>query len=312
MHSASLVPCFGRCFGFALVLAAMSGTATAQNTGAATAKKDTAKQEEPKKAEGVLRPTISEVLFIVPKGSEGDANGDGVRSATGDEFVEIYNPHDKPIQLKGYRLTDGTPASAKKNPPKTDKQDDANKSKDGQSEEREHVPFEFVFPEFELGAGQVAVVFNGFESNLTGEFGTSAKAAKANDKFHGAFVFNAAMTTQYAAFSNTHDLVQLVSPEGDAVETVTWDYRDSDKGGKNAKKNDQNAQQVSDKHGEKSGGTVRILPNMRIGSAQIRTVDGDFVSHVAAKGSVFSPGQFSPEKEAKAGKDESKKSNPDD
>lgn len=311
MKVAPAVTHFARFAGLALATLAVSTSAIAQSTGSA-------KQDDQKKpADGALRPLITEVLFSVPKGTEGDANGDGLRSATGDEFVEIYNPHDKPIQMKGYRLSDGTPATAKKNsgkPEKQEKKDDAGKSKDGQqSEEREHVPFEFVFPEFELGPGQVAVVFNGFESNLTGEIGTASKAAKANDKFHNAFVFNAAMTTQFAAFSNTHDLVQLLSPEGEAVETVTWDYRDNDKSGKNSKnKNDPNAQHVVDKHGEKSGGVVRILPNIRVGSAQILTVEGDFVSHVAAKGAAFSPGEFSPEKDAKKSKDESKKSNPDD
>src|SRR5690606_27204449 len=37
-------------------------------------------------------PQITEVLFNVPSGAKGDANGDGERDATGDEFIEIANP----------------------------------------------------------------------------------------------------------------------------------------------------------------------------------------------------------------------------
>ncbi len=319
--------CYGGRAGVMLAVLVISNSAIAQRTGSSNAAKQ---DDQVEVADGALRPIISEVLFAVPKGSEGDANGDGVRSATGDEFVEIYNPHDKAIQMKGYRLNDGTPAGAKKNsasPSKSEKKEDTGTPKDSNGartdNDREHVPFEFVFPEFELGPGQVAVVFNGFESNLTGEVGTAAKAAKVHEKFHGAFVFNAAMASQYAALSNTHDLVQLVSPEGEAIETVTWDYRDNNKGaggsggGKGSKaKNDPNAQHIVDKRGDKSGGVVRILPNIRLGSAQVTSVDGEFMSHVAAQGAAFSPGEFKPETDvkegAKKGKDASKKSDPDD
>jgi len=52
-----------------------------------------------------LDPIITEVLYAVPT-YEGDANRDGERNATGDEFIELTNPHDTPIQLRGYTLTD--------------------------------------------------------------------------------------------------------------------------------------------------------------------------------------------------------------
>jgi hypothetical protein len=55
-------------------------------------------------------PLITEVLFAVPTGeTDGDADQSGTRSATGDEFIELINPHTKPINLKGYRLVDGQP-----------------------------------------------------------------------------------------------------------------------------------------------------------------------------------------------------------
>ena len=51
-------------------------------------------------------PLITEVLYAVPSGDRGDANGDGTRDAVGDEFIELVNLHDRPIQLKGYTLMD--------------------------------------------------------------------------------------------------------------------------------------------------------------------------------------------------------------
>ncbi|MCZ7631962.1 MAG: lamin tail domain-containing protein [Phycisphaerales bacterium] len=56
-----------------------------------------------------LHPIITEVLYAVPRGPEGDANRDGLRDALGDEFVELYNPHDKPIRLDGYTINDRNP-----------------------------------------------------------------------------------------------------------------------------------------------------------------------------------------------------------
>lgn len=308
------------------VLIALSGSAIAQSAGSATTPSHP--KDKPSSEDATPRLIISEVLFNVPKGSEGDANGDGIRSATGDEFVEVFNASDKPVQLKGYRLRDGAPTAPKKDSSKSSdaKKTEKNQDNDAQSNEHENVPFDFTFPELELAPGKIAVVFNGYESNITGEVGTTIKAAEPNDKFHGAFIFNAEMASSYAAFSNTHDLVQLISPEGNAVETVTWDYRDNDKGGSSqggrgarggdskAKPSDRQQDQryVSDKHGEKAGGVVRSLPTIRLGSAQIRTVKGEFFSHISAKGAAFSPGEFSPENEAKTPKDASKKSNPDD
>jgi hypothetical protein len=83
-------------------------------------------------------PLITEVLYAVPNATGGDANLDGVRHASGDEFVELFNPHDKPIQLFGYSLSDRNP--------------------EGKGQ------FKFTFPAFELPPGAVAVVFNGFEA----------------------------------------------------------------------------------------------------------------------------------------------------
>lgn len=79
-------------------------------------------------AESVLRVrslslTINEVLVDPPDGTAGDANRDGTRSASQDEFVEIVNASDADINLGGYRLstraTNGTDATRHVFPPDT-------------------------------------------------------------------------------------------------------------------------------------------------------------------------------------------------
>ncbi len=49
---------------------------------------------------------INEVLFDPPNGDAGDANGDGTRSASEDEFIEFVNDSDQPIDLSGFTLSD--------------------------------------------------------------------------------------------------------------------------------------------------------------------------------------------------------------
>jgi hypothetical protein len=51
---------------------------------------------------------INEVLFDPPTDISGDANGDGTRSASGDEFIEFVNDSDQPIDLSGYTLYDAS------------------------------------------------------------------------------------------------------------------------------------------------------------------------------------------------------------
>ena len=46
---------------------------------------------------------LNEVLYDPPPGADGDANGDGVRDAFDDEFVEVYNTSSSiPLDLSGY------------------------------------------------------------------------------------------------------------------------------------------------------------------------------------------------------------------
>lgn len=51
---------------------------------------------------------INEVLFDPPSGDAGDANGDGTRSASEDEFIEFVNDSDQSVDLSGFQLYDAT------------------------------------------------------------------------------------------------------------------------------------------------------------------------------------------------------------
>lgn len=51
---------------------------------------------------------INEVLADPPRGRAGDANHDGVRGASADEFVEIVNTGASPVCLTGWTLSDST------------------------------------------------------------------------------------------------------------------------------------------------------------------------------------------------------------
>lgn len=151
-------------------------------------------------------PLITEVLYAVPttKWAKGDlslcdASRDGSRDATGDEFIELVNPHDKPITLGGYTLTDH-PGSGGKAAPQ----------------------FHFTFPAVELGPGQVVVVFNGFQQSWTGPVGDSTKAAPVNDRFHNALVFTARGKSSRSGLANDGDWVLLSAPDGHALQCVKW------------------------------------------------------------------------------------------
>lgn len=49
---------------------------------------------------------VNEVLYDPPGGAAGDANGDGTRSASQDEFIEFINDSDQPVDLSGFTLFD--------------------------------------------------------------------------------------------------------------------------------------------------------------------------------------------------------------
>lgn len=155
-------------------------------------------------ARPVLRPLITEVLYAVPTGETGDANGDGTRHVSGDEFVEIVNPHDTPVQMLGYMITDAAASEPR------------GKSGGGGG-------VRFVFPAFELPARGVVVVFNGNSASWAGPVG-DAKAApkKSDEKFGGAYVFTMRQGSQRAALGNASDAVMLSGPDGVVLQRVRW------------------------------------------------------------------------------------------
>ena len=49
---------------------------------------------------------LNEVLYDPPSGNPGDANGDGIRDANHDEFVELVNSSSTSLDISGYKLYD--------------------------------------------------------------------------------------------------------------------------------------------------------------------------------------------------------------
>lgn len=227
-------------------------------------------------------PLISEVLYNVPGGVEGDADGDGVRSATGDEFVELVNPHDKPISLKGYTLTDGKNVKGQpgaggggtKPPAKPDSPPKPEVLPEDDSRVR------FVFPDVTLEPGQVVVIFNGY----TGEAApkkSPAETPKETEKPRqpGAKPepkrLSMEITSQYAAFANGGDCVLLSDAEGKPVQCITW--------GSQPKPPDDYAQLIEHVPEMKGRGSVT-----RVGLAKGLVVHREQTGDM--KGLPFSPG----------------------
>ncbi len=195
-------------------------------------------------------PVIMEALFAVPADEALDPNKDGVRDATGDEFVEIMNPHNKPIDLAGFVIADKT----------------------GVEKPGDKRGVRFVFPSTVLAPGAVAVVFNGAAAGKTipGEVGTSAKAAGPNAQFGGALVFTMENTAPSRAFANAADLIALVDPKGAVIDVVTW--------GRNAPPAPKGALRSA---------TVRAVST---GSVQRVTAEGELRPHAEIDGTPCSPG----------------------
>jgi len=145
-------------------------------------------------------PIISEVLFSVPLDADdplvGDANLDGSRDAIGDEFVELFNPHDVAIQLRGYTIVDGHPPTRNR--------------------------WRFTFPAFTLGPGEVVVVFNGLEQTWRDEPGNARRAPAARDPRLGGWVFTSENRARAVGLANAGDWVLLSAPGGRALEAVVW------------------------------------------------------------------------------------------
>ncbi len=226
-------------------------------------------------------PVITEVLYAVPTGPEGDANADGVRSATGDEFIELINPHDKPIRLKGYVLTDGknlraakrpasknpakpgAPHTKPEKPAKTPSPPGAGEPVAGDDDAR----IRFVFPDIELKPGQVVVVFNGYR----GEGDTPAgepKPEPPKDE-NGPIRLSMDMRSPFVALANTGDCVLLTDPAGEPVECVSWGAKT---------KPPEDVAPLMETAPQAKGSVVRV------------GLTRGFVSHMDRFGALFSPG----------------------
>lgn len=141
-------------------------------------------------------PVITEILFDVPDGKRGDASGDGVREPTGDEFIEITNPHDRPISVGGYILSDRNyPGRA---------------------------GFFFQFPALKLRPGESAVVFNGLGTRVRGSVGTKQGRAKKSSRFSDAYVFTAEIEKSSIGLANSGDWVLLSTHRGRPIHCVYW------------------------------------------------------------------------------------------
>jgi hypothetical protein len=146
-------------------------------------------------------PQITEILFNVPNDETGDANKDGERHAAGDEFIEIANAHDSPVNLKGYVLF--------------------NRRASFDGSEGSGVRFEF--PDCELPAHGMCVVFNGCDAKFTGPVGNPSKAPESgNEAFNGVMVFSMENSSKGRALANGGDWLVLAAPDGTIVECVWW------------------------------------------------------------------------------------------
>ena len=144
-------------------------------------------------------PIITEVLYAVPSGAGGDANKDGKREGSGNEFIELGNPHEKAIQRCGYTLTD--------------------------SQEAGKGQMKFTFPAMELPPGGVVVVFNGMNSTWSGPVGDSKAPPPPpgkNEGFGGAWVFSMKNVNSKIALGNQGDQVLLSAPDNTPVQRVYW------------------------------------------------------------------------------------------
>lgn len=196
-------------------------------------------------------PQITELLYNVPADAAGDANKDTVRDAAGDEFIEIANPHDQPINLKGYTIT--------------------NRRADPAIDSGRGV--RFVFPDFELPAHGVCVVFNGYQSPaIPPPVGDESAAPRegGNTQFNGVVVFSMKVTAKGTAFANSGDWVLLSAPDGSPIDCISW--------GEPSPAPPANALRLQQVEASSKGSVQRLTP------------DGKLEAHTEINGQPFSPG----------------------
>jgi len=146
-------------------------------------------------------PVITELLYDVPSEAlGGDVNQDGAQNSLGDEFIELYNPHDQPIDLGGYSVSDTYP-------------DD-------------RYIMTFTIPEGSvLAPGQCMVIFNGYRQTeqMPEPYGDlRTLCTEPNEHFRGAIVYSLKNISGARAFTNDGDVCILRDPDGNVIELLEW------------------------------------------------------------------------------------------
>ena len=146
-------------------------------------------------------PVITEVLFAVPEGDDaGDANKDGFRHSSGDQFYELTNPHDQTIDVGGYRLSNERP-------------DD-------------RLSLAFTVPEgTTLKPGQSLVVFNGHMQvkAMPRPFGDKRTlCTEPNLAFGGAIVYSIKNIANRRGLYKLGDIAVLRDPAGHPIDAIAW------------------------------------------------------------------------------------------
>lgn len=209
-------------------------------------------------------PLMTEVLFAVPTGPEGDANHDGVRDATGDEFVEIVNPHDKPISLLGYEISDWNAQF-----------------------ETSDSGWIVTLPNLTLQPGERVVVFNGLNQTWEGPVGDAVVPPKAMNSILGdAYVINSQNKSNYIGLNNTRDCVVLKDASGAMVHIIAWEEP-----AKKDAASDDDKDMLSGIAIPASCQIERIKP-VRRQSVQRLRADTPLVPHTGRGGLPCSPGQW--------------------
>ena len=128
---------------------------------------------------------INEVHYNPANSIAGDANGDGVRSSSHDEFIELVNTDADSINLKGFTLHDAGGVI-------------------------------FTLPEIKLGAYQSLVIFGGGSPSPISNVKILTNALSLNNANNSVFIKNATGTTLDSMSYKTNDGVgvsMVRSPE---------------------------------------------------------------------------------------------------
>lgn len=155
-------------------------------------------------------PVITEVMYAAPGEDPSDPNLDGVPDSAGDEFVEIMNPHDRPIDIKGYMIVDKAGFAER-----------IEAAKPGAKKAKQR-GLRFVFPAQRLEPGEIAVVFNGYHARMKGPVGDASRPAGKHPQFHDAYIYTMRNSSRTRTFSNGGDFAALLAPDGAPIDVVTW------------------------------------------------------------------------------------------